>query len=225
MSTIAVSKTEIDKLKAEVAKTDTLKQSIFELKAEVVAKSKAKDKAVDGFKGTLKSLTSDFEKLQAKFKKMETKPKLNEDLNGAANMEVESDTESCAPATNKRRRMAPLKTPKNKGQNNLKVPNTDPVMHGSYSMLHGFARSQNLALTPTGTDVAGRPPIHNGPRFQTAHFGLSDNTALARTRAATMASVQSSGYTATGNTRSGSVITVSSLSSVDSDLVESDIFT
>lgn len=223
LSLIEISKTEIDKLKAEVAKTDDLTQSIVDLKAEIKADCKAKDKAVDELKSKLKNLNSGFDKLQAKTKKMETNLK-PQDLNIKGNVEEESGSESSTPLA-KRRRIALLKTPKNKSQAELKMPNTAPAMHGSYSTLHSVSGSQNLALTPSGADVAGRTSLPNGPRFQTAQFSLSDTTIRARTRAETMASVQPSDYTPTVNhTRSGSVITVSSLSSADSDAVGPDIF-
>lgn len=217
---IEVSKTEIDKLKTEVAKTDNLTQSIVDLKAEIKAEGKAKDKAVDELKSKLGALNSSFTKVQATLKK------IGKDLKGKGNVEEESGSDSSTPmGNNKRRRIALLKTPKNKGQPALKIPNTAPAMHGSYSTLSSASGSRNLALTPSGTDVAGTTPLRNGPRFQTAQFSLSDTTVRARTRAETMASVQSSDYTPTANhTRSGSTITVSSLSSLDSEAVGPDVF-
>lgn len=214
---IEVSKTEIDKLKNEVAKTDNLTQSIVDLKAEIKAEGKAKDKAVDELKSKLGALNSNFTKVQATLKK------IGKDLKGKGNVEEESGSDSSTPmGNNKRRKIALLKTPKNKSQAALKMPNTAPAMHGSYSTRFSASGSQNLALTPSGT---GTTPLPNGPRFQTAQFSLSDTTVRARTRAETMASVQSSDYTPTANhTRSGSTITVSSLSSLDSDAVGPDIF-
>lgn len=219
MSLIEVSKTEIDKLKTEVAKTDNLTQSIVDLKAEIKAEGKAKDKAVDELKSKLGGLNSSFAKVQATLKK------IGKDLKGKGNAEEESGSDSSTPmGNNKRRKIALLKTPKNKSQAALKMPNTAPAMHGSYSTRFSASGSQNLALTPSGIDVAGTTPLPNG-RFQTAQFSLSDTTVRARTRAETMASVQSSDYTPTANhTRSGSTITVSSLSSLDSDAVGPDVF-
>lgn len=191
---------QVGKLNAEVAQTETLKQKI-------------------------KSLKSEFDKQQAKVKeKTSIIANLRQELKAKSNVEAESDSESSTPLP-KRRKTALLKTPKNKSQTDLRIPNTVPAMPGSYSTLHSTNGSQILAFTPSGTDVASKTPLPNGPRFQTAQFSLSDTTIRCRTRAETMASVQSSDHTPTAShARSGSVITVSSLSSVDSDAVGPDPF-
>lgn len=201
----------------QVAKIEILQNKIDELKAEVKTEAKAKDAVIDELEGKLKSVNTNFEKLQLTLKgKTDIITKLRRDLKAKGNEKEQSGSESSpTPATTKKRKLgATLRTPRPRRQINVTTPNTAPALHGSSSTLPGDTRQPT-----TGGTFVTRTPLTSAPRFNYAASTLGDTVVAGRTRGARMAALSfQDPPTVVTRSTSPSVITVSSSSAPDEEV-------